>query len=299
MKITAFAAAFLPETSKSALKKALDDTKKELKQETLSQYHSASQSGFDKRKWKSPSNVDLQKAFDNVVKTKHRGNMVAVLTGVLEDMESHFPAIEKLYDDYFANDIVREAITFMGANIIQFQEALSFVTRYSRKLLIKIITDEVIAADPEQLDDRAILPGELKYLAEKRNDFFTALNMVANTTKSIVEKIENIPDVVPTEKNSEQIAAVMGFARLDPFKFNLISAKLNPIFYIRKWIVEAQVKAYKEAEEERLMLECRIMQLKNADAGKNDPKLQAAIKHNEGRLQRLQGEIAEMVADDE
>lgn len=299
MKITPFLQAVLPEFSKASLKKVLDDSKKELKNETLSQYHSAEQAGIYKLKWKSPALQDFQKAFDNNVKTKYRGNMIAVTGNILDNLDEHYPMLEKLFDNYFSNDVVREAVTFLGANLIQFQEALTFVVRYSRKLLLYVVTEETQTLDPEQVGERPILQGEINYLYDRRSDFFAALNIVAMNAKEVTKKMEEIPDVVPTEGNVDQVTAVLGLGRVDPFKFNLISAKLNPIFYIRKWLVEGQVKAYKEAEEERIMLECRIMQLKNSQEGKKDPKLEQAIAYNEGRLHRVQAELAEMVADNE
>lgn len=297
MKINMFLSQVLPSFSKASLKKALDETKKELREETLTQFRSAEQAGFAKRKWKAETIQSFQQTFENGVRGKHRGNMIAVMNDIMENTEKLFPTMEKLIDNYFSNDVVREAITFLGVNIIQFQEAMAFATRYSRKLLLFIITEEVRAADPEAVEPDAILQGEINWLYAKRDTFFAALSILSMKPLEVEKHMEEIPDVIANNDNVDQVTAMVGLNRVDPFRFNLISARMNPIFYIRKWIVEGQVAAYKEAQEERKQLECRILQLKNADDGKNDPKLQQIIEYNEKRLHRYNAEIAEMEAE--
>lgn len=297
MKINMFLSQVLPSFSKASLKKALDETKKELREETLTQFRSAEQAGFAKRKWKAETILSFQQTFENGVRGKHRGNMIAVMNDIMENTEKLFPTVEKLIDNYFSNDVVREAITFLGVNIIQFQEAMAFATRYSRKLLLFIITEEVRAADPEAVEPDAILQGEINWLYAKRDTFFAALSILSMKPLEVEKHMEEIPDVIANNDNVDQVTAMVGLNRVDPFRFNLISARMNPIFYIRKWIVEGQVAAYKEAQEERKQLECRILQLKNADDGKNDPKLQQIIEYNEKRLHRYNAEIAEMEAE--
>ena len=297
MKINMFLSQVLPSFSKASLKKALDETKKELREETLTQFRSAEQAGFAKRKWKAETIQSFQQTFENGVRGKHRGNMIAVMNDIMENTEKLFPTMEKLIDNYFSNDVVREAITFLGVNIIQFQEAMAFATRYSRKLLLFIITEEVRAANPEAVEPDAILQGEINWLYAKRDTFFAALSILSMKPLEVEKHMEEIPDVIANNDNVDQVTAMVGLNRVDPFRFNLISARMNPIFYIRKWIVEGQVAAYKEAQEERKQLECRILQLKNADEGKNDPKLQQVIEYNEKRLHRYNAEIAEMEAE--
>lgn len=297
MKINMFLSQVLPSFSKASLKKALDETKKELREETLTQFRSAEQAGFAKRKWKAETIQSFQKTFETGVRGKHRGNMIAVMNDIMENTEKLFPTMEKLIDNYFSNDVVREAITFLGVNIIQFQEAMAFATRYSRKLLLFTITEEVRAADPDAVEADAILQGEINWLYAKRDTFFAALSILSLKPLEVEKHMEEIPDVIANNDNVDQVSAMVGLNRVDPFRFNLISARMNPIFYIRKWIVEGQVASYKEAQEERKQLECRILQLKNADEGKNDPKLQQVIEYNEKRLHRYNAEIAEMEAD--
>lgn len=299
MKINMFLTQVLPNFSKASMKKSLDETKKELREETLPQFKSASQSGFDKRQWKAEVNKSFQTTFDNGVRGHQRGNMLAATHRILQNLEKTFPTIEKLTDDYFSNDVVREAITFLGVNLIQFQEAMAFATRYSRKLLLFIITEEVRAVAPDQVDPKAILQGEINWLYAKRETFFAAMSILTMEPVEIGKALENTPDIVANAANVDQVTAMVGLDRVDPFRFNLISARMNPIFYIRKWIVEGQVASYREAQEERKQLECRILQLKNADDGKNDPKLQQIIEYNEKRLHRYTAQIAEMEADNE
>jgi hypothetical protein len=50
---------------------------------------------------------------------------------------------------------------------------------------------------------------------------------------------------------------------------------------------EWQVKRYNERREEKRQVELRLLDLKNADRGTFDPKLEEKIEYNESRLQDL------------
>lgn len=295
MKLPAFLSSLLASFSKSRMTGDLRQTLEELRDDTLPPYKTAIQGGYDKRKWKAENILKFQQAFDRDVKLKgYRGNIIAQVYAVLQNMEANGPLVEKVIDKYFADDVMRDAITFLSANIIQYLEAMQFVTRYSRKLLIYVLTEELLAVNPDMVADTQLTQGEIDWIYSNRETFFSALGVVAHNEKETEEKFSQIPDVVATKENIPLINSTVGEQKTDPFRLNFIPARMNLIYHARLRVAEWQVARYKSAQEERKMLELRILQMKQADMGKNDPKVMAQVEYTQGRLQRLNADIAEM-----
>lgn len=294
MKILNFLSSLLPSFTKSRLKEDLDTTKEELKNTTLPAYKSAFAFGIDKRKWKSEAVIQHQDRFDKAVKTKFRGNAVKVTSDILQVMEKNIPVVEKMVEDYYADDVTRDAMTYLGANLIQFLELMTFTVRYARRQLYWILTEEATNADPEYVADSGLTPGEIEWLMKKRETFFHALNVLAMDAKDMEKAFKDIPDIVATKDNVEIVSRTAGAHKIDPFGMAFIPAWINPIYYVRMAIAEWQVARYKAAKEEVLVIQQRLIQLKSMEEGKRPANVAQQIEYHSGRLKKLEADIAEM-----
>ncbi len=294
MKILTFLSSLLPSFNKSRLREDLSTTREELKNATLPAFKSDMSYGADKRKWASDEVKAFQQAFDQRVKTKHRGNAIKVTSEILTILDKNLPSIEKMVDEYYADDVTRDAMTFFGANLIQFLEMMSFMTRYSRRMLYWVITAEAAKFDADYVGDTHLSPGEVAWLLKNRDTFFHACNMMALEEREMQKAFSQIPDIVATKDNVEMVASNVGFARTDPFEMNFVASWVNPIYYVRLAIAEWQVSRYKAAQEERKAVELRLLQLKAIDEGKRPANLAQQLEYHSGRLKKLEADIAEM-----
>ena len=90
------------------------------------------------------------------------------------------------------------------------------------------------------------------------------------------------------------IVASVGASRVDPMNFGLIPIVLNPIYHVRMMIADWQVNRFKAADEERKLLEFKLLKMKMTDGGKRDANVDRQIEYTEGRLQKLNYKLMEM-----
>lgn len=298
MKIKEYVSSLLPSFTKSRLTEDLNIIREELKVNTIPPYTAASKA-YATVKFQAADLKRFEEDFKRGVKTKFRGNSLSVIEQTLKRMEENTDVVEKLIANYYADDVMRDAMTFLKVNITQYIETMSFVSRYARRHLLWVMATENHAINGDQ-EFTAMTPGEVEWLRVQRQNFFTGITILGGerSEKGEIDKSFNdIPDIVISKDNVPVIEKTVGAQKIDPFHFGLIPVWLNPIYHVRMQIAEWQVKRFKAAQKEREIIELRLLQLKQAAQGKKDARLQEQIEYNEGRLQRLNYELQKMEED--
>ena len=151
---------------------------------------------------------------------------------------------------------------------------------------------------PDMLDDESchysgkavndsFSAGELGWLKAGRDAFINGINVIALPKKEIETKFKEIPNVLVNAESIETSQQLLGKDKTDPFQMRFIPLVLNPIYHVRIRVAEYQAAKYREAKEERGILELRIMLLKEQRSGRENAKIEKQIEYNEGRLQKL------------
>lgn len=292
MKLRDFANALLPSFTKSQLIDDLTAIRKELKECIIPPYTTATQV-FGKRKFKDEKVAEFEELFDKKVKTKFRGNIYGVTEQVLKRMLGNIDTLERLVEAHYADDVMKDATTYLQLNLVQYIETMTFVSRYARGMLAWSLILESAAMGSSDSVEASITKAEVEWLYAQRNNFFTALVIMSGDQKELQDNFNEIPDITVAQESIDAVLATVGLDRLDPFSFGLIPVWLNPIYHIRMKVAEWQVARINAAKEEKKVLEMRIMHLKNLDAGKPDASLQKQIEYNEDRLMRLNQKLKE------
>lgn len=292
MKLDRYISSLLPSFSKTRMMEDLNIMREELKTTTIPPYKSVV-AAYGKRKFASVDIQAFEKQFENSVNTKFRGNFLSIILQTLERMDDNMETMEKLVNAYYADDVMRDAMTFLKVNLIQYMETMSFTMRYSRRLLVWIVSAEITAVDKESNEAPAMSPAELEWLNAHRQNFFAGLTIMSGEKAELEKRFKEVPDIVATKENIPMIEKTVGVLKTDPFNFGLIPVFLNPIYHVRMAIAEWQVNRYKAAQEEKKMLEFKLMHLKDLDAGKKNPKLQEQIEYTEQRLAKLNYKLAQ------
>ena len=296
MKIKDYISSLLPSFTKTRMTEDLGIVREELRNTTLPAYTS-SVKAFGNSRFKSEELIKFEDEFKKNVKTNFRGGSIAVIEQTLKMMDENVDVAEKAINAYYTDDVMRESMTFLKVNLVQYLETASFVTRYARRHLIWAVAleTEAVGSDGGYGQKRSMTEGEYEWLRVQKYNFFTALSIMGGFTPAEVEKnLRDIPDIVVTKDNAPVIEKTVGIQKLDPFQFGLIPVWLNPIYHVRMRIAEWQVKRFKAAQHEKEVIELRLLQLKQAHAGKSDARLAEQIEYNEGRLQKLNYELKEM-----
>lgn len=294
MRIDKFLNSLLPSFKKDNLREEISSVQTELNELTLPVYETAYIT-LAKVKFTSKETANFQKMWERVVKPAPAGNYIVGTRSVLLTMSENISTIERLIEKNFVNDVFKDAMSYLRANLIQYLELMGFVVKYARKLLHFTLYELTAEEDKKAgLVSNPLTKADMTYLVEKQLDFLQAINSM-NVKKSDLEsKFRNIPDVNATIDNVDTMEATVGKERLDPFKVGFIPTAVNPFFFFGKKIAEYQVSRYNVAVEEKKALELRLLNMKQIQEGKQDPKLQQAIEYSEDRLVKLNYRLREM-----
>lgn len=298
MNIKNFVSSLLPSFEKGRILEDLTLLKQELRDYTLPSYVTAAQV-FARKSPQAKSAQQFDKQFSAKVKVRGlSGHYLLVTKGVLERVSANFDMVEGLVQKTFSHDVAASGLTYLKANLIQYVEAMSFAVRYARKLLLWTLSEEDLHLRINGKMTGALTKAETDWLWANRETFSYCLNILGVQTKDLETTLKNIPDLVVVPEQVDVVRETIGDAKLDPMKFNLVGTVLNPIYHVRIAIAEWQVKRLKAAEQEALALEYRLLALRNQAEGKEDAKLDQLIEYTEGRLQKLNRQIAEMEGGD-
>lgn len=284
MKLDKYLDSLLPNFSKQRLLEDLNVMREELRENTLPPLMSISKT-FGKRKWLSEWVKTFEEQFSKDSGIRYSGNflngMVETMGTVLDNMDS----VEHMIGEYYADDILRDAMTILRVNLMQYLETMNFAIHYTRRALVTVMAVEIKAVDQEA--GAEVMPGELEWLERGRSNYFTALRILSDKRENIERKFKELPEMTVTKASAQNALAVAGISKVDPFQFGLIPTFLNPIYHIRMAIADWQVTRFKAAQEEKRMLDFRLLQLKLAADGKKDARLEQEIEYTETRLQKL------------
>ena len=287
----------LPSFTKARLLEDLACTREELKVNTLPPLKTFSEE-FGRRKFKNPWVQAFEDNFEKGISFKHSGNFVVAVHDTLDGALKNIDFIEHLINKYYADDVLRDAMTLIRVNILQYLETIAFAAKYSRRLLLAAITSEVHTVDSSAQEASPMLSapnqGEIEWLEKGAPALFQCLNILSMKKEKLEEEFKEIPDMTVNPSSVTDIVASVGASRVDPMNFGLIPIVLNPIYHVRMMIADWQVNRFKAADEERKLLEFKLLKMKMTDGGKRDANVDRQIEYTEGRLQKLNYKLMEM-----
>lgn len=290
MKIEQYVQGLVPRLETRRVKEDLRSMRDELVNFTLPPYKDAKDVFADYK-----FHHEFTKDFDQYAKKflpKYTQSYVKSIYKALTYIDSRFDTIEKMIDNKFSNDIVREGITYFKANLLQYIETIDFTIQYARRLLLATYTCETASREKKPLETAE--HADIKWLENHTDAFLICIKINMQETEQIEKGLKAAPDVIVNPEQSQQIRAVSGVRTLDPLKMGFISASFNPIYHIRMAIARYQVNQYKLAKTEMKALELKLANLRNLHEGKHDAKLQEQVEYYQGRVDKLRYEIDEM-----
>lgn len=294
MKLDRYLDGLLPNFSKQRLLDDLNIMREELRENTLPPLESLART-FGTRKWTAPWVKAFDEQFKKDAKIKYNGNFLKGMEETLKTVLENMDVVEKMIGQYYADDVLRDAMTILRVNLMQYLETMNYAIHYSRRLLVAAVSIEIKAVDAQASSE--VLPGELEWLERGRSNYFTALQILSDKPEVIEEKFKELPDMTVNKDTAQNVVAVTGLSKVDPFGFGLIPTWLNPIYHVRMAIADWQVTRMKAAQEEKRMLEFKLLQLKLANESKRDAHLEQQIEYTDTRIQKLNYKLKEWEAD--
>lgn len=226
------------------------------------------------------------------VQTNIRGNMFVIIKAALDSSTSTLVLIDKLYVTEFRTETSAAALTLTKGNILQLLDTINLVATYSRSLM-----DAVLVAEENRLlgEGRTELNGvteaEIQFLANNRDAYIRALNIVLTPVNLIEERFKDIPEIVVSEIKSQAATSVHGDDRIDPLRFGLFQSKADPIWLIGTVWNQYQFTRFKAAKEQAAVIELRIERLRNLLDKKPNPRTAQIISKYEGQRDLLLAQV--------
>lgn len=291
MKLLRYIQSLLPNFERKSMEDSLKSVRAELS-ETIIPHYQRTASLLGEAKFKDPMIQRFDRDFTRNVKTRHRGNFITVMSRILPRLVEITESTERLVEKYFARDVVKSSLTYSRAQIIQLVESLDFTTRYTRKLLIHVVSKETSMLDSRR--DGALTVAEIKWLESHAPTLFDVMNTLDRSGKDVEAIIKDIPDIEIDESNIDEVVRISGQSNLNPLNLNRQGFRLNPVYHIRMMKAEWDVARYESSKEEKKLLEYEILDLENMMNGNPDPKLQKAIEYTRERVAKINKRIADM-----
>lgn len=294
MKILDYVKSLLPTFKRDTVLEDCRLTHTEIKEHTAPSYAAAAEL-LGKWKFKSPELEKPLGIFSRMVSKGSKDNIIVVINKSFKTILDNLTVVEKLIEKTYNEEVAGGGFTYQKANLLQFIEATTFVSKFARKFLIYVYICE--SAQYEESADsvkESLTPFEIEWLENNFVAFCTAFNAVTTPTDKVESALGNIPDIVITEENASTIPVTMGAAKVDPLQMGLIPIWMNPIYHVGMFIAEWQASRYKASKEEVRLLQLRKLNLEKLADGKPDAALQKEIKYMEERIQNLNFKITKM-----
>jgi hypothetical protein len=292
MKIEKYVATLMPSIRKDKVLEDIAVVRKELRDATIPSY-AAIIGFFGKRKWTSKEMQSFAQTFARLV---HGGNLVEIIGKGLDEMDKALDVAEAYITKAFNEETVSAAITYKKAGVLQYVDAIAFLTRYARRLANYMLVCETATEDSDTKLADSFAPAELAYLNGNALVFCQAFKAIAIPATAVEKAIEAMPEIVVKAAAAGVAEEIHGAKKIDAFGMGLIPAKWNLFYHVGKAFAEWQVSNYNAAKEEMQLVQMRKLYLEKILAKKPDAALQTEIQYTEGRLLNLSAKIGKMEA---
>lgn len=282
----------LPSMKKDQVTEDCRITKAEITEFTQPAYKLAD-ALLQRHKFQSVELNQMFSVFSRNVKHSSNDNLVSVIYKSFKQIVSNLDDVNDLVEKTYQQELSGSGLTYFKANLLQYVEAVAFVSKYSRKFLNYVYIMETKEYPDGGVDlSEALTPAEIKWIEANFLNFCTAFNAVTSDSGALMKKINDVPDIVITEDNKHGLESTFGKDKLDPFKLGIIPIWMNPIYHIGMFVAEWQFSRAKAAKEELKMLQLRKLNLESLiDGKKPDAALQKEITYTETRIQGLNYKI--------
>lgn len=291
MKIKDFVEKIHSVIYKRDLLDALTNAQKEIKEISLPMYEKAD-GLFLNKNFQSPQIRRLIPTFDRLVK-KRQGNIVTTvkfaLANCLKMIEQVAPVVERNFKETTPSSVM----TYRKAQYIQFVDALSYYSEYTRLFLSYLITAETAQFDAGNTIAKRMTPAQIARVEAGLNNFCLLTNVFNKNVRDVMALLEKVPDVIIIPENIDMVTETAGPSATDPLDMKYITANTSPFYAIVARMALKYHDRYEKAKEERELITYQLINLEQTMNNSPDPQVQRQIDFYRERVQKLDAQIAE------
>lgn len=293
MSIKDFFSSLLPSFERDRISEDVAELRKELHDHVLPAYLRASKLTNGKG-FKSDEVAAFDTQFNTALREYGRYGFIEGTYRLFSPLEAQLKTIDEMIDSMFAKDVTKETMTYQKVSVLRYLEVMRFVLRYSARSLLWATELETRAILGQEVKSD-LTPAEQAWLKDNARGYLDALPILNQSASELKQTLRSIPEVIVVPERMDVVRQTVGAHKLDPLQLGFLStSRYNLVYHLRMYYAEWQVKRYKAMVEEKRTLEFRLLALQEAYEGKQDAKLGQAIEYSQGRLQRLNYELARL-----
>ena len=200
--------------------------------------------------------------------------------------------VYKIVNEYLSDIVNTRAVSPRDMSIVRIVGDINIITLYVLDLVYLMTLGKASESDftnkrlkeiEEFLPEFADL--FIVYGNKKRTDVI--LDDISNVSKELVDISDSennmslISELIKRTGKTIMVPAVKGFVG-------------NPVYMVRMWLVDREVKKYEILAEKKRLLEFRVLELKNQINGDNDKDLQKQIEYYETKIGKMEYEMVKI-----
>lgn len=299
MNITDYVKSLKGVTSKDEVVTALESVNQDLTSKTLP-ILATSAAAFKTIKLKSPEAIGYDEKYRNAFHLGRNAGMLVDIDSRMKVVLTNLDFVRQAIQKTLPDTVTAAAIDYRSAVLMQLVDHASFLSRFLRRLVETVTIYETESVGMyEDYQQNNLTRGEAAWVDKKFPYFIDVLLAFSESPAEFKKKFDSIPAVL-VDGNASDTISVFGRVKMDPYRMGFIPVRLNPFFHVGKWIAEFQAWRHKEAQEDLVRIQRRILLLEEALQGKSNPKIEKELEilrdKSEGliyRINKTEEELAE------
>lgn len=276
-----------PKISKKLILTQLDSTLIELEESTVPMIKSMV-SRYEKKSFRSDEAKVFNDRFIRTYGKRFKGDSPYIIFKSLENIVINLKKLQTMIKRDFPNDLVRNAVGYDQAYILQYVQAAMFLSRYTRVLTVYLLNYE--AEEYDILSGGKLSDRQMNYIRTDFNKYVGILTAASCTHKELGGALVAIGDGL-VDVNGTGLGGVGNEGQLDPLGMNLYIHKFNIIYHLSVAWEDLLYDRVEEAKIRRVQVMYKLQELEAADAGKSLPNIAAAIESAQAQLDNLDYKI--------
>jgi len=220
------------------------------------------------------------------IKIKDNKDFLVKLKGIFNNIAKEQKDIDALVNDKLSDIITDKTATVRDLAILKLINDLYAMSAFTLDVLYYVITaiDETNYPAIKYRNIQRLLP-----------DYIATLKTYKDNFSKLVEEIGKLPTtVMPTDLNQVPMITkiINSVIKKDlPETDGFIN---NPIYHVRVWLVDNDIKEYENLKDKKRLLELRLAELKIANSGTRNPKLKKQIEYYEDKISGTEYKITKL-----
>lgn len=224
------------------------------------------------------------------LKAKNNADAILKLKASFDNFLKNQKALESLVTKELSDVLTDRALVAKDAAIVRVINDIGSMTLYILSFLDMILLDE---------SNTNYSKGRMKKVKEGIVDFSETYVIYGDLKEfeRLLKELPYVPDSTIDVTANNDVAMLNVILSKTGSELHLPKALgfiNNPIYHVRMWLVDKEIKKYESLKDSKKLIELRIRELRLEEAGSGDPKLRQHIEYYEEKLASVEYDIAKI-----